>query len=320
MQNYFKRLMSIPVVVLGVILINFTLFYMSPGDPTSAYFSPNIKMETLDMLREKMGVHASWGHQLYQWTKNVLHGDFGYSWSLHRPVGDVLKEAIPATLLLTFSALAINMLLGCSFGVWSAVLGDRPSGKLINVMALFVYAMPPFWLALFMIYLFSTKLNLLPPSGMSSMFFAQTGWFQSLLDRLAHLILPATVLGLVGAAATFRFVRANIAHALQEDYITLAHAKGLSSRRVFFRHALANSLLPVVTLLGLYLPLLLGGTFIIEVIFAWPGIGRITYGAVFAKDLPLLMAINLVVALLVIFGNVLADIVYRLVDPRVRIN
>ena len=320
MQNYIKRLVTIPFVVLGVILINFTLFHVSPGDPTSAYFSPTIKRETLETLREKMGVNASWGHQLYDWTRNVLHGDLGYSWSLHRPVGDVLKEAIPATLLLTLSALAINMLLGCSFGVLSGVLGNRTGGKLINIIALFIYSMPPFWLALFMIYIFSTKLGILPPSGLNSIFFAQTGWLQNLLDRLAHLVLPATVLGLVGAAATFRFVRANVAHALQEDYITLAHAKGLSSRRVFFRHALANSLLPVVTLLGLYLPLLLGGAFVIEVIFFFFCLGRITYGAVFAKDLPLLMAINLVVALLVIFGNLLADIVYRFIDPRVRIN
>jgi peptide/nickel transport system permease protein len=233
---------------------------------------------------------------------------------------DVLSDAIPATLLLTIVALCLNLMLGCLLGLYAGLKHNRKSGTVFNWMALLLYAIPPFWLAIFLVYLFSTKLGWLPPSGMSSLTFTALAPLETFADRLRHLILPASVLGLVGAAATFRFVRANVMHILQQDYIRFATAKGLSFKRILFKHVLKNALIPVVTLLGLYLPLLLGGAFIIEVIFAWPGMGRITYSAILSKDFPLLMAINLSVALFVIAGNALADALYNIVDPRVRLD
>jgi peptide/nickel transport system permease protein len=145
-------------------------------------------------------------------------------------------------------------------------------------------------------------------------------WYETMFDGLRHLILPVVVLGLVGAAATFRFVRARVLQILDQDYTTFTRATGLPNRQLIFKHIFKNALIPVVTLLGLYFPLLLGGAFIVEVIFAWPGMGRITYDAILAKDFPLLMAVNLSVAIFVIFGNVIADVLYSIVDPRIRID
>ncbi len=320
MQNLLKkRLLTLPFVLIAVILFNFFLFHLSPGDPTSSYFGPKVKAETYDTLRQKMGLDDPWYAQLYNWTSRMLRGDLGYSWSNHRPVRDVLSEAIPATLLLTLVALFLNLILGCVLGLYAGLKHNRKSGQVLSMMALLLYAVPPFWLAIFFVYLFSTKLGWLPPSGMSSMTFAVLGPFETFVDHTRHLMLPASVLGLVGAAATFRFVRANVAHILDQDYIRFATAKGLSAKRILFKHVLKNALIPVVTLLGLYLPLLLGGAFIIEVIFAWPGMGRVTYNAILSKDFPLLMAVNLIVAFFVIAGNVLADALYNVVDPRVQL-
>lgn len=314
-----KRILPLPFVLIAVILLNFFLFYLSPGDPTNAYFSPKVKTEIYDTLRQKMGFDDPWYSQLANWVKHVARGDLGYSWSNHRPVRQVLAEAIPATLLLASIALLLNMILGCVLGLIAGLKHDRASGKTLNMVSLFLYAVPPFWLAIFLIHIFSTTLGWLPPSGMRSLGFAPLSVFETFLDSFRHLILPSFVLGIIGAAATFRFVRANVTHILNQDYIRFAHAKGLSSTRVLFKHILTNVLIPVITLLGLYLPLLLGGAFIIEVIFAWPGMGRVTYAAIQAKDFPLLMAVNVIVAVFVIAGNMLADLLYTIVDPRVRL-
>ncbi|MBN1483052.1 ABC transporter permease [candidate division KSB1 bacterium] len=267
-----------------------------------------------------MGLDEPWHKQLLRWSISVLHGDFGYSWSHHRPVREVVQEALPATMTLAVAALILNMLLGCTLGVISGVMHDRFVGRAINFIAILIYAIPPFWLAIFLIYIFSSQLHLLPPSGFGTFILDNTHWYEIVIDRLRHLILPATVLGIVGAAATFRFVRDHVISQQREQYITFATAKGLSWQRIFFKHVLANTLIPVVTLLGLYLPMLLGGAFIIEVIFAWPGMGRITYDAIFAKDFPLLMAVNFFVAVMVLVGNFIADLLYNLIDPRVRID
>ena len=315
-----NRILSLPVVLLFVLLINFLLFHLAPGDPTNAYFGPKVKTETYETMRHNMGLNDPWYSQLSNWVSHVARGDLGYSWSNHRPVRAVLADAIPATLLLTSIALLMNLTFCCAFGLYAGLTHKRKSGRIINLLALLLYAVPPFWLAIFLVYLFSSTLGWLPSSGMSSLTFAELSPLETLADRIRHLILPAAVLGLVGAAATFRLVRANVIRILDEDYIRFARAKGLSSTRILYKHVLKNALIPVVTLLGLYLPLLLGGAFIIEVIFAWPGMGRITYSAILSKDFPLLMSINLIVAFFVIAGNFLADALYNVVDPRVRLD
>lgn len=271
-------------------------------------------------MRQQRGFDQPWYEQFKVWSTRFVRGDLGYSWSKHRPVNDILGEAIPATLQLAFLALVVNLLLGCALGLLSGLYSQQKFGKVLDVASLSLYSMPTFWLALILILVFSLKLHWLPGSQMQSFFAPSLDFASRFWDRLRHLILPVTVLGLTGAAATSRFVRGRLQEVLRQDYIRLALAKGLTRKSVLLRHAFRNALLPVVTLLGVYFPFLLSGAFIVEVIFAWPGMGRITYEAIFAKDYPVLMAVNLIAATMVIAGNLLSDLLYRFIDPRIQLN
>ncbi|RMI08836.1 MAG: ABC transporter permease [Calditrichaeota bacterium] len=313
------RMVQGGLLVAAVCLVNFFLFYLSPGDPVHLYFSPRTDPGRLQTLREQRDLDQPWYVQFERWGGRLIRGDLGYSWSQHRPVRDILAEALPATLQLTLAALFLNILLGCAVGMLSGIYAHRWWGRVLNGAALFLYSVPSFWLALVAILIFSVSLGLFPASQMSSVFADELPFSAYLWDRLRHLVLPATVLGLAGAAATARYVRGQVQEVLRQDYILLARAKGLSAGKVYLHHVLKNALLPVVTLLGLYFPFLLSGAFIIEVIFAWPGMGRVTYEAIFARDYPVIMAVNLLAAVMVLVGNFLADVTYRLVDPRVNI-
>jgi peptide/nickel transport system permease protein len=212
----------------------------------------------------------------------------------------------------------MNFMLGGLFGAVSGAYSQRLAGRVLNSFSLVIYSVPTFWLALILILLFSVELQWLPSSQMHFWWLEGAGFWRKLFDRIQHLILPVAVLGLTGAAAS-RYVRAQMIDVLQQDYIRLAHAKGLTKSRVLFHHALKNALLPVVTLLGLYFPFLLSGALVVEVIFAWPGMGRVAYEALFAKDYPVLFAVNFIAAAMVIIGNLLADALYQFVDPRTRV-
>lgn len=319
-KTILKRLLHATLLLCGVCLLNFFLFELSPGDPTSRYFGPKTHLENLQSLRHNYGVDQPWHQQFLNWGRHVAHGDLGYSWSLHRPVAEVLGEALPATLQLTTAALLINLFLGAFVGVVMGVHHHRWWGRLLNSVSLALYSIPSFWLALTAIFLFSLHLHWLPASQMSSLFSEQMSFWLAFADRLRHLLLPAVVLGLGGAAGTARFLSGHIQEVLQQDYIRLAQAKGLTGIKIYLRHALPNALLPIVTLLGIYLPFLLGGAFIVEVIFAWPGMGRVAYEAIFSRDYPLIMMVNLVAAVMVIAGNLLADLLYPLLDPRMRVD
>jgi peptide/nickel transport system permease protein len=305
------------ILLIGISVLNFFLFHLSPGDPTNRYFAPKMNRKHLETKRQQMGVNDPWYQQYYHWGSRVLRGDLGFSWTKHQPVAAVLKEALPATLLLSSAALAINLVLGCALGMMMGIYEHRWIGKTLDILTLAIYAIPVFWLALVFIIIFSLNLQWFPASGIQSLFLIDSGMWSQLGDRLRHLALPASILGLTGAAATSRYIRGNVQNILGQEYIRLAFAKGLSKRIIYFRHVFPNVLLPVITLLGLYFPFLLGGAFIIEVIFAWPGIGRLTYEAVFAKDYPVLMSINFILAIMVIAGNLFSDILYKFVDPRV---
>ena len=320
MKYLFKRTASTLFFLIAIVLINFTLFYAGPGDPTSQYFSPKVQKESMEKLRTEMGTDQPYFQQLLNWTKNMKSGNFGYSWSEHRPVEDVLKEAIPATLQLTGLALFINILFGLVLGAILGLFPDCFPARIINYFTLILYSVPVFFLALLFIYLFSFKFSLLPASGMSSLLLEDKGFASIVIDRLKHLLLPASVLGLMGAAVTSRFFGSKLEFVLQQQYILAAKAKGLKTSKIFMDHAFKNALIPVITLLGMYLPVLLSGALIVEVIFAWPGMGRVTYEAIFAKDLPLLMAVNLIAGIMVVVGNFIADISYQWIDPRMRIN
>lgn len=311
------RLASIPLVLAGVILINFFLYHQSPGDPSNLYFSPDYSQTSQQILRQKMGLDRPLHIQLGVWFTKFIQGDFGFSWAKHRPVANILKEAIPATLELAVFSLLLNFLIGTTFGLIAGLHAGKWFGKILNSTSLLLYSIPSFWLAILLIYFFSLRLGWLPASGQNSLMLNTSTLSGTIADHFRHLVMPVAVLGLVGGAATFRIIRANTLKVLNQPFIIAARAKGLSPFIVLFKHALKNILLPVITLFGIYFPFLLGGALIIEVIFSWPGMGRITYEAILAKDFPVIMAVNYIAALMVIIGNLTADTLNKLVDPRI---
>ncbi len=319
MKILFNRILYGTILIIGMVILNFSLFFLSPGDPTNLYFSPRVKKEQLQMMKQKMGVDRSWFVQLKNWCFHIAKGDLGYSWAKHRPVAEILKEAIPATLQLTILALIINLTLGCVIGMIAGINSKSWFGKIINLTTIVTYSVPIFLLALFLIYLFSLKLTIFPPSGMNSFLLEGAGFWFKFWDRARHIFLPVLTLSVIGAAATSRYVEEQVKAVLKQDYIRMAIAKGLTKKQVYFSHAFKNAILPVLTLLGMYFPFLLGSAFVVEVIFAWPGMGRMTFEAIFSKDYPVLMAANLIAGIMVIAGNLISDLLYRFFDPRIQI-
>ncbi len=313
-----KALLRFALLLAGIWLLNFCLIRFSPGDATNIYWGPETDRTSIETLRAQRGLTLPFGQQLQMWTLRFVRGDWGYSWLRHRPVADMLQEAIPATLQLTSLALAFSFSFGALWGVLAAKYEGRVAGHALNFSGLIIYALPSFWLAALAILFLSVKLQWLPASGMNALFLEEASRAEQWWDRMRHLILPVTILGLTGGAAISRIVRANMRNVLRQDFIRLAQAKGLSAREVLLKHALQNALLPVITLFGLYFPFLLGGALVIEVMFALPGMGRIAYEALFSKDYPVLFAVNLLAASMTIAGNMLADVMYHFIDPRVR--
>lgn len=312
-----RRLLQSLLLLLIVLTITFSLLQLAPGDPLARYYDPEMSPETLDLIRHNLGLDRSVPEQYLRWMGSFLRGDFGMSLRYRRPVADLLAEAIPPTLLLTGSALLIHLVFGVALGVLSAAKRATFFDRVNTIAALFLYSIPSFWLALMLILLFSLKLGVLPSSHMQSIDAAGLSGAALLLDRLRHLALPALVLGLASAASTARYLRGSMIDVLHEDYIRTARAKGLPEGRVFWKHALRNAAAPVVTIVGLSLPFLFGGAVVTETIFAWPGMGRLAVDAIYARDYPVVLAINFVVAAMVIAGNLLADAAYGALDPRV---
>jgi len=314
-----RLLQAIPLLI-GVVTLVFVILHLAPGDPTAIWFNPSIPPEVLERMRESMGLDRPLYEQYLHWLKSFLTGDFGYSYSQFRPVSEVIGDALPNTLLLGGVCLIVVFGIGMAVGAWQAVRRHTAADSMLTFVTLFLYSMPGFWLGLMLILAASTWLGWLglPVSGMTSVDHSLLGPLDRISDIAGHLVLPTIALGLGSAAGVTRYVRGEMLEVLGQDYMRTARAKGLTERTVILRHALRNALLPVVSLLGLYLPLLFGGALVIEVVFSWPGMGRLMYDAVLARDYPLVLAASFLFAVLVIAGNLLADVLYALVDPRVR--
>lgn len=314
-----RRIVQSLVLVLIVLTITFFLLHLAPGDPMARYYDPDIAPETLELMKERLGLDKPIHEQYLRWVGSFIRGDFGVSLAYDVPVRTLLAEAIPNTLRLTLTALLLHILVGVALGIASAARRYSLFDRVNTVAALFVYSIPSFWLALMLILLFSLKLGLLPSSHMESIGAGDMGWVDLFIDRIRHLILPAFVLGIASAASTARYMRGSMLDVLKEDYIRTARAKGLAEGTVIVKHAFKNAALPIVTIVGLSLPFLLGGAVVTEKIFSWPGMGRLTVDAIYARDYPVVLAVNFVVACLVIAGNLLADVGYALLDPRVTV-
>lgn len=265
-----------------------------------------------------MGLDRSLPVQYFAWLGRAARGDFGISIARGRPVASLLTEAWPATALLVLLSLALSYLLGIAIGAWQANLRRRDVDGAASVATVALSAMPGYWLALVLVMVFTYRLELLPSFGARGLDADFLGFWPRLLDRLRHLALPLLTLTLIGMGGVARFVRSSLRDLRDAPFMTVAQSKGLSRRQVIVRHQLRNGLIPVVTLLGLSLPALFSGTVFVEAIFAWPGVGQVLVQAVQGRDYPVVMAAATVSAVLVVVGNLLAEVMVGLVDPRTR--
>ncbi|MEJ2214979.1 MAG: ABC transporter permease [Gemmatimonadota bacterium] len=319
-----RRLLGAIPLLLGIATIIFFVVNLAPGDPTALYFNANLPPAVLDQLRHSFGLDAPIYVRYVKWLAAFLTGNFGYSFAHGRPVIDILKEALPATLLLAGSALLLTFVLGVIAGVIQAVRQNRATDQILSVSSLFFYSMPSFWLGLMLMLLLSLKAHewglpfALPATGMTSVNYEFLSFWGKLGDLLEHMVLPVLTLTLVLSAGIARYTRGQMLEVIRQDYIRTARARGVPERTVILKHALRNSLLPVITLLGLYLPLLFSGSVFVEVIFSWPGMGRVIVESIFQRDYPVVMATSFLFAAIVIVGNLLADLLYGLADPRIR--
>jgi len=320
-----RRLLGAVPLVLGIATIVFVVLHLAPGDPVSFYTAPGVSAEALEQMRRNMGLDRPVHERYLHWMGSMLTGDFGVSFSRNQPVRDVIFQVLPNTLLLSGCALFLAFLTGLLMGVVQAVRQNSFWDGSLSILALFFYSMPSFWLALMLILIFSLYARNVwgwpiwfPASGMTSIDHAFLSPWEQLKDRFMHLVLPTLSLAAAMAAGIARYTRASMLEVVRQDYIRTARAKGLPERTVIFKHALRNALIPVVTLLGLYLPLLLSGTVVIETVFSWPGMGRLMVDSIFQRDYPVVMAGAFVFAVMVVVGNLFADVLYSVVDPRIR--
>ncbi|HUG40239.1 MAG TPA: ABC transporter permease [Longimicrobiales bacterium] len=319
-----RRLLGSIPLVLGIATIIFFVVNLAPGDPTALYFNQNVPPEVLEQIRRNFGLDQPLPVRYWKWLTSFFSGDFGYSFAHSRPVIDIILETLPPTLILAACTLVIIFAAGIATGVVQAVRQHRAADRVLSVASLFFYSMPSFWLGLMLMLLLSLKAHewglpfALPPTGMTSVDYEFMGVWGKLGDRLAHLVLPVLTLSLVMAAGIARYTRGQMLEVIRQDYIRTARAKGLPGRTVVLKHALRNSLLPVITLLGLYLPLLFSGSVFVEVIFSWPGMGRVIVDAIYQRDYPVVMATSFIFAMVVVLGSLIADILYAVADPRIR--
>jgi peptide/nickel transport system permease protein len=320
-QYLLKRMIMMVPLLLGITLITFAVIHLAPGEPVEMQIAmnPKVTAEARERLRKFYGLDKPLYVQYTVWVKKLAMLDFGRSFAPdNRPVVDKIRERIPVTLSLNIISLIIEFALAVPIGILAAIRRDTLFDKGMTVFVFIGFAVPTFWLALLLMYLFGVRLGWLPISGLHSMGsegFTTIRWF---MDLLKHLILPVSVAAFGSLAGLSRYMRSTMLDVIRQDYITTARAKGLPERTVIFRHALRNALLPVVTLLGLSVPGLIGGSVIFETIFAIPGMGQLFYGGVMARDYPLVMGILVIGAGLTLIGNLLADIGYALADPRIR--
>jgi len=314
-----RRLLTAVLMIAALVTIVFVLAHLAPGDPADLVMDPDMGLAEREALRTQLGLDASLPVQYVRWIGGLLTGDLGRSLHQHRPVSHILAEALPRTMLLTVPAYIVHLIVACGLGVLMAVRRGTWLDRTLNLVGLTIYSLPAFWLALMLILVFSFGLGWLPASGMHDPDVVLTGT-SNLLDLISHMIMPVLVLGVASAMGTARYVRSGLIEALDQEYITAARARGVPERAVVWRHALRNTLLPIVTLVGVNLPALLGGAVVVETVFAWPGMGRVAVDAIFTRDYPVILAVTALSGVLVVLGNLIADLLYGLVDPRVRLD
>jgi peptide/nickel transport system permease protein len=313
-----RRLAASLLLFFLVLTVTFCVLQITPGDPTRSSELDRLSAAQRENLRRIYGLDRPPMERYLSWLSAVARGDWGTSISQQRPVTTAIGEALPATLLLASAALVVEYGASLLLGVAAARRRGRAADHAIRVVSLFLYSQPVFWLGLMAILLFSYLWPVLPAGHMHSVGAGEMGPVERTVDLLRHLLLPALVLGLAQAGGTARYVRASLLEVMGRDYIRTARAKGLSEARVVWVHGMRNALAPLLQVLALSFAALLSGSLVTEVVFSWPGLGRLIYAAVLSRDVPLILAATAFSAILVLLGNFLADVLHALADPRVR--
>lgn len=316
MWKYAVRRVLIGALVLFLIsILDFAFINFAPGDPLQAMLPPETATNTANLksLYEKAGLTGSIPVRYVRWVGAVVHGNFGTSFRTNQPVTTMIRQVLPATLLLTVSAHILAMILGVPLGIFSGLRERSWIDELGTLFSFISTAIPSFFLAIVAVFAFAVHLGWFPATGMRAY-----GRQSSLLDLLHHLVLPVCVLGILSAPGYVRYTRTAILDVLGDDFIRTARAKGLSERRVIWRHILPNALMPVITIVGLGLPSLLGSSILVEQVFAWPGMGLLSINSALFRDYPVFMGTALIYAVAVLASSLITDLTYAFVDPRIR--
>ena len=318
MSRYFlRRLLQVPPLLLGIVVLTFVLIHLAPGDPIVALAGEYGNEAYYAQMRAKFGLDKPLPEQLVIYLAALARGDLGYSYAIGQPVAKIILGRLPTTLLLMLTAFTLSTTGGILLGVLAARRPHSATDLSITTTALFGYALPVFWLAQMMIFFLAVQLDWFPVYGLRSVRERYTGW-RLALDVAHHLALPATALAVHQVALISRLVRAGMLKALAQPYALAARAKGASQRRVLLWHALRNALLPIVTVLGGQVGFMFAGAVLTESVFAWPGLGRLLLEATYARDYPILLGLFLLISATVVLTNLVTDLVYAGLDPRIR--
>ncbi len=312
-----RLLQAVPIVV-GIVIVNFLMLHLAPGDLATvlAGEAGGAPPEYVAALRERFGLDQPLWLQLFYYLKNILALDLGYSFRQNMPVLQLILGRLGPTLLLMTTTLVLSVGIGVLLGLLAAMRVRQWADTMISILAIIAYATPLFWAGLMLIVLFSIKLDWFPTTGMETVAAFYEGW-DRIVDIAWHLVLPAVTLALFYMALYTRLMRAAMLEQAGMDYVTTARAKGLTERRITFRHILRNAFLPVLTIIGVQVGSLLGGSVVVESVFAWPGLGQLAFQSLFARDFNLLLGIFFLSACLVVVVNLVVDVVYTLLDPRI---
>ncbi len=314
-----SRLLQGLALVLAVVVLNFVLVHAAPGDPveTIAGASGGMSPELMAQLRTQYGLDKPLVVQLGVYLGKILSGDLGYSYFFNLPVAELIGGRVPATLLLVLSSVLSAFVIGTTLGVLSSRKPNGVLSQFITVLSMVGFAAPVFWMGIMLVILFASVIPILPVSGMRAAD-ASGGGYRDVLDVLYHLVLPTATLSLVYLAQYSRLARSSMLDVLGSDFIRTARAKGLADRVVLYKHALRNALLPVVTVLGLQFGNVMAGAILVETVFNWPGLGRLAFESVLRRDYPTILGLLLISSIVVIVMNLLTDVCYRLIDPRIK--
>ena len=308
----FRRLGSSLLTMIFTTMITFAIIQLAPGGP-AILLDDRLTQDDRDQIRRNLGLDQPIPVQYFLWSSALVQGDLGTSYLQREPVTTLIAQRFPNTVLLAGVSLALAIIAGIPLGILAATRANSLPDYVSTLFSVLGISVPPFWLGILMIILFSVSLGLLPSAGMYTL-----GRDRTLLDLVGHLAMPAFVMALAPLATVVRYTRSSMLGVIRLEYIRTARAKGLSDRVVLYRHALRNALVPIVTVIGLQLPQFLGGSVIVERIFAWPGMGRLAADAAFGRDYPVVMGVTVVVTLIVVVANLLTDLLYGFLNPRIR--